>query len=213
MGISGTAVSTWYDKSGNNNTATYVSTTSTITATPPTYGAPGVVFSSASKQSYVVTTLSSLMYTQSAFAVAKYSGTGQYEIISLYQTSGANGDGVQQIIDNTGGAGTQKIWCYGGSGVMYVQGGSIAQNTTFLYNYTINSGGTSYIYLNGSQTGSASTTIPGGSGYVAIGAVQPGSGAGDYYNGTVYEILIYNAILSTSDRQKVEGYLAQKWKI
>ena len=210
---SNATVATWYDKSGNSNNAAYVSATSTITATPATYGSPGVVFSSSSKQSYAITTLSSLMYTQSVFAVAKYSGTGQYEIVSLYQTSGANGDGAQQIIDNTGGAGTQKIWCYGGSGVMYVQGGSISQNTNFLYNYTINSGGTSYIYLNGIQTGSASTTIPGGSGYVTIGAVQAGTGGNDYYNGTVYEVLIYNTILTTDQRQRVESYLITKWGI
>ena len=32
-----------------------------------------------------------------------------------------------------------------------------------------------------------------------------------YYNGYLYEILFYNSILTTSQRQQVEGYLAWKW--
>lgn len=39
-------------------------------------------------------------------------------------------------------------------------------------------------------------------------ATQP---SGNSYRGGVFEILIYNSVLSTADRQAVEGYLAHKW--
>jgi hypothetical protein len=32
-----------------------------------------------------------------------------------------------------------------------------------------------------------------------------------YYQGVIYEILIYNTDLTPERRQKVEGYLAHKW--
>ena len=34
-----------------------------------------------------------------------------------------------------------------------------------------------------------------------------------HYEGTLYEILIYNTDLSVDRRQKIEGYLAHKWGI
>ena len=39
------------------------------------------------------------------------------------------------------------------------------------------------------------------------------AGGSNNWNGNVNEILIYNSVLSTADRQKVEGYLAWKWGI
>jgi hypothetical protein len=45
----------------------------------------------------------------------------------------------------------------------------------------------------------------------------PGAAIGRYatrfYQGIVYEIIIYNAALDRDTRQKVEGYLAQKWAV
>ena len=41
-----------------------------------------------------------------------------------------------------------------------------------------------------------------------------GSAWNTYTNsGTIYEVIVYNTVLSTADRQKVEGYLAWKWGI
>jgi len=39
------------------------------------------------------------------------------------------------------------------------------------------------------------------------------AGGSNNWNGNVNEILIYNSVLSTADRKKVEGYLAWKWGI
>lgn len=39
------------------------------------------------------------------------------------------------------------------------------------------------------------------------------SGSGKNFNGMVAELLIYNSVLSTSDRSKAESYLSSKWGI
>jgi len=43
------------------------------------------------------------------------------------------------------------------------------------------------------------------------GATLGRFGTGDFYSGTIYEVLIYNTALSLDKRQKLEGYLANKW--
>jgi hypothetical protein len=34
-----------------------------------------------------------------------------------------------------------------------------------------------------------------------------------YFTGYIYEVIAYNGTLTTRQRQSVEGYLAQKWKL
>ena len=41
----------------------------------------------------------------------------------------------------------------------------------------------------------------------------PGARLGTYYQGVIYEVLIFNTDLTTDRRQKVEGYLAHKWAL
>jgi hypothetical protein len=43
------------------------------------------------------------------------------------------------------------------------------------------------------------------------GAALGRFGMGDFYGGTIYEVLIYNTSLPVDKRQKLEGYLANKW--
>lgn len=46
----------------------------------------------------------------------------------------------------------------------------------------------------------------------AIASYSPGGNLGTYmWDGYISEIIFYNNILSTTDRQKIEGYLAWKW--
>jgi hypothetical protein len=37
--------------------------------------------------------------------------------------------------------------------------------------------------------------------------------AANYWNGTICEIIIYNKVVSTAERQAIEGYLISKWGI
>jgi hypothetical protein len=69
-------------------------------------------------------------------------------------------------------------------------------------------------YLNGSQTNSITTpyNFITNSTYYYVGTGYYGGPSG-YFNGTVYEVLVFSSHLSTADRQSVEGYLALKWNL
>ena len=188
----GQSVSTWKDKSGNGYNAT-------ANGTAATNGTNYVIFAGA--QNYG-TSLSSTMLTQSGFSVISYTGSAKMDIISVNSTSGTAG--LQQIIIT----GSQIITSYGGATV--VTGSAVSASTVLLYNYTFNSGVNAFIYLNGTQTGTSSGAAISGSGTISIGSYNNNGGL-EPFTGNMYEILLYNQVLSTSQRQAVEGYLAWKW--
>ena len=190
----GTSVSTWVDKSGNGNNAT-------ANGTPATYNTNAIVFAGA--QNYG-TSLSSTLLTQSAFAVISYTGSTIMDIISVRSTGGSAG--LQQIINN----GSQVITAYGGG--LVVNGSSVPANTIVLYNYTFNSGVNAFIYLNGTQTGTSTGSAISGSGTISIGSYDNRPDA-EPFVGNMYELVLFNTVLGTTDRRNVEGYLAQKYGI
>lgn len=65
-------------------------------------------------------------------------------------------------------------------------------------------------YLNGTQSGSIVSTPPNMIGITLGGRCLLDSGG---YQGALCEVLFYKGVLSTTDRQIVEGYLAWKWGI
>jgi len=186
------SLSTWVDKSGNGFNAT-------ANGTAATYNTNAVVFAGA--QNYG-TTLSSTMLTQSAFAVISYTGSAYMDIISVNSTSGSAG--LQQII--TGG--TQRITSIGGA--LVGTGSAVPASTVVLYNYTFNSGASTFIYLNGTQTGTSTGSSISGSGTISIGSYN-NSGGLEAFTGNMYELILFNVVLTTTQRQQVESYLAQKW--
>jgi hypothetical protein len=86
----------------------------------------------------------------------------------------------------------------------------MAARTTYL-GVAITSGGTNtYAGVNGTLTLTGPTTI---GGYTANTTTVIGAALGNqlFTNGYIYEIIAYNSVLSTPQRQTVETYLAQKW--
>jgi hypothetical protein len=188
----GANVATWVDKSGNGYNAT-------ANGTPATYGTNAVVFAGA--QNYG-TSLSSTLLNQSGFAVVSYTGSSKMNIFSVNSISGSAG--LQQIIQS----GSQIITSYGGATV--VSGGAVPESTIALYNYTFNSGVNAFVYLNGTQTGTSTGAAISGAGTISIGSYN-NNGAAEPFVGNMYELLLYNTVLSQSQRQQIEGYLAWKW--
>lgn len=65
------------------------------------------------------------------------------------------------------------------------------------------------IFFNGANVGTETSGVD----YTPAtsGALRIGYDGSNYFNGSIYEILIYNTVLSDEDRQNVEGYLARKY--
>ena len=191
-------VTFWKDKSGGGYNATPFGTGS------PTYSSNSITFTGAQAFS---TTLSSALPNQSGFAVVKYSSANKIDILSVRELTGTAG-GIQQIIQNN----AQLITTYGGTTI--VTGATLTQNTTLLYNHTFSATTNAFLYLNGSQTGQ--TTGPytfTGTGTVNIGAYDLVPSTNEGFIGSMYEILLFNVVLTTTQRQQIEGYLAWKWNL
>lgn len=68
------------------------------------------------------------------------------------------------------------------------------------------------VWVDGSQTtGSAGTMGTNTGGYILGARWQGAVDTGYLLNGDIHEVVVVGAALSTSDREKLEGYLAHKW--
>ena len=88
---------------------------------------------------------------------------------------------------------------------MHAEQGEATLNTPTIFTGTATNGARS-VWVNGQ--GNATDTNS-----QSISAIRIGKRADNNwpFNGDISEIIIYSATLSTSDRQKIEGYLAHKW--
>jgi len=182
----GASITTWVDKSGNNKNAT-----STSTAATYSLSTKSLVFTGSQ---YYTTPFTTVPTTISVFLVINIGGGGYMDMMA----------GVLQVISN---GYNQLVTIPGGSHVL--DGATMASGTTLLYNFTFDSSASAAIYYNGALTGTRNgSTSYSGNGSIVIGSSD---GVHETYTGTISEILIYNSVLSTANRQKIEGYLAWKW--
>lgn len=226
-------ITSWTDKSGSGNSSTGSGGTPTLTANSLN-GRPGVAFSSSSS-SYiqipvVVTTDWSIFIVFSTTQTGPNStptpGPGQ-----AHTDNGINHWwGGQGIFDGeVGGSVNDFGISLCGSPTAYLGYGagdtSSGTDTTEFSATAVNTGagfigeffrtqstGNLQMYVNGafqvSTTGSTATrTSPP---TLKIGSIQT-LPAGYFFTGNVYEIVCYTRVLSTIERQQIEGYFAWKW--
>jgi len=226
-------ITSWTDKSGSGNSSTGSGGTPTLTANSLN-GKSGVAFSSSSS-SYiqipvVVTTDWSIFIVFSTTQTGPNStptpGPGQ-----AHTDNGINHWwGGQGIFDGeVGGSVNDFGISLCGSPTAYLGYGagdtSSGTDTTEFSATAVNTGagfigeffrtqstGNLQMYVNGafqvSTTGSTATrTSPP---TLKIGSIQT-LPAGYFFTGNVYEIVCYTRVLSTIERQQIEGYFAWKW--
>jgi hypothetical protein len=191
----GATVTTWVDKSGQSYSGTGVNN--------PTFVSGGGISFNGTNQYYTTT-----------YTAAPTQETG-FVIFSSTNPSALTNKGM---IGNNAANGSRGIMIFGSSVFLQLQGignvmsgaANIAANTSYVHDYTYISGGTSASFLNGSLYGSNSTSSATyGSGLTYIGYYT----GPVYFSGTIQEILIFNTILTTNQRQAIEGYLAWKWSL
>ena len=189
-------VSTWVDKSGSGNNASG--------GVSPTYNTSerAITFNGSS---WLSTSYSSVPANETAFIIFKTTSAAVANNCFMIGPTNIGGRLILSVNENDGFGLSFKIGSYG------VANGSrltMAQNQMYLGTTTVAST-TSYVYLNGTQ-GPSSTITYSGTGTTQIGTAVSGSAI---YIGYIYEIVIFNRALSQPERQTIESYLAQKWRL
>ncbi len=193
------ALATWTDKSGSSNHMTAAGTTPTFSNVPPgavTFGGAGYY----SKASAVF----SNFYT--AFFVYKQTAATGGPLYTTGASSGSNG-----LFPNESGT----TYFTRGDSTWYSNVSSpFTSNVTNLAGVSFSSnvvGSNQSLFYNGSNvvTTTQANTITYTN--LLIGSRQSGGTA--YFTGSIYEVIAYNGTLTSNLRQRVEGYLAQKWKV
>ena len=200
----GATVSTWVDKSGYGNNATG--------GVSPTYSssARAVLFNGSSM--YLQTPVTAVPTNETVFVV--FTPTVLPTVTNTFNcilgASANNGRDFNVATNTSSGSTAYRLhydsWAVGN--IILASYGAITYNILTLATgqYTGGQGaGSTY----GSSFGAFQSLSFSGSATTRIGA---GNG-GDYFTGTINEVLIYNTVLNTTQRQQVEAYLATKWGI
>jgi hypothetical protein len=196
----GATVSTWVDKSVNGFNAT-----AAPSRTAGTYSTSFRAVNFPTSTTGYITNYSASPTNETMFVVFNNPSPSGNNNIIIGGVSGARSLGAGYTnagVGTVGNLNTQLAWLASTS--PYTSGTTVV--TTSQFTTSSNS-----ISLNG---GTASTG--GGPGFTAGRVTYLGvdaSVSSYYYIGYAMEIIFYNSILSTAQRQEVEGYLAQKWNI
>lgn len=199
----GTGVSQWNDKSGNGNNATQATGSAQPTVqTAAQNGRNTIRFTAASLQVMALTSTINL------------TSTG-YTFLGVIRRGGPSGTNILPIVTSSSNNRVYvPMWFSDGN--LYMTGtaqqtytSSAQSSTTYnQFSGTYNSAGTSgAMYFNGSSL----SVTSGASGTVTMSFDQIGRSIDGYANGEIAEILLYNSVLSTANRQAVEAYLKAKW--
>jgi hypothetical protein len=199
---SGATVSTWVDKATAKN----------ATATgSPTYLTGGGINFNASPY-FVNQTLSMNLSQRSIFIIMQEtSRTDVAGVFPLIPTPNSGNDFQTTTgfsIETSSG-----LCFYGNNGGYSSFLGSSSLLVKGIYNDNMN-GTTGSGFFNGTNATNVTANYTAGtcSGYGIGGRWIGGSMIGSYrLNGVVHEIIMFNAALTTAQRQEVEGYLAWKW--
>ena len=211
--VGGTTITTWYDKSPNAYNAT--ASGSPVIQTNSLNLLPGIAFVGNSAATIYYTARippNTFSNATTFFVVYKNTGNNGYNAL-LTRSFVGNNIGTPDI-NNTNIIikNTSSQYSYNG-----YSGTSVYSTTPSLFQLTIDQTGDAvYEWVTGTAQGVS---------YQGYGPLMPstadanndslyiGTRADNYtsFQGVFYEILAYNTVLSTTDREKIEGYLAWKW--
>jgi hypothetical protein len=214
---SGSNISQWRDKSGNGRNGT--ASNSPVLTLNQQAGLPVVTLASASSQFF-------------DFGNTLNLGTNALTIFFVGKTPLSVNQGFIGKSSSRGLAGRWFLIYEPAVGLYFAvdpaAAGTSNALTTFkstagqfaIYSASTDRTPSNYLYTNGRLVGSvafSNSTNFSTTDKLYVGAYQDSTGlaplAGYYYNGTIGEIIVYTGILSTAQRQQVEGYLAWKWDL
>lgn len=200
----GLAISKWIDKSGNNNDATAVGTV-------PVFSNNGIKFNNnagnTAASQYYSSPLTSRAALETIFVV--YSTTNSNIQQSLVDTNRPGGRQFQHLAANGPSLAQNTIaW-------LQTPRTAIQSNTKILTTLSYDMSSKINIYVSGNIVGSSRfpTQYSFNAGTTLIGAGVFGSPIVWGFSGTIYDVIVFNRVLPDSEREKVEDYLTNKWKL
>jgi hypothetical protein len=204
--LSGSNITQWNDKSGRGYHAVAVGTPTIQSLCNSTYR--GVLCSATSAFGYSNATAMNSGQVLTTFAVAHLSGTGDFVRLLGFATEATLDDGTGGAIPFCRRIGENSVTIVR-NGVVGTAAVPITQGLLFQGASVI--GPTSAIqYING-QSNSAISYTNATFNYTRYGVGQNGRGTGERWPGVICEVITYDALLTDSQRQRIEGYLAEKW--
>ncbi len=199
--LSGSTVSQWNDKSGNNRHVAQATATK-----KPSYannilnGLSAVSFDGSDDSLFASAATITLSQPVHRFIACKFLTKTSKSVVFVSYTSAPsfffyNGENAGQWVFDAG------------SSISY--GTADTSNNHIHYNHV--NGASSYVSVDGTTT----LTGPGNPGANTLQGVRIGHQRGEYpgyaFQGYVYEVVLVQGTLTADNRQKVEGYLASKW--
>jgi len=196
---SGTSVSQWRDKSGNNSHVSQA-TSANQPSRSTTQNSRKIVTFDGTNDSLSTSISLDLSVTHTIFAIAS-------------QTTGTEDAGLVSINNSLNNGLTlhngSTYYSYYGDGSKYATS-SITTSTTYIFTKVFKgtSSTTRQVYLNG--TSATTTGVIANSD--ASGVIRLGQQS-TYLNGKIAEVIIFNRELTATELKQVHTYLGQKWGI
>jgi len=196
----GASVLTWVDKSGSGFNATVASG-----KVAGIYSTANNAMNFASSNTGYVTSYTANPTNETMFVVTNNSTLNVNNFIIIGGQSGARSLSVASTGNGLGSVGNLK------NQIVFLAstpGGTYTAGTTVMVTSQFTTSSNS-ISLNGGTTisGGAPAFTAGTTTYLGVDTTT----SAYYYIGLAMEIIFYNSILNTTQRQQVEGYLAWKW--
>jgi hypothetical protein len=209
---SGTEVSQWRDKSGNNFHANQSTTAQQPSRNVTVNSRKGVNFTSANGDFMRVSNGIVTPYVTVFVVIRPVSQNNEYAII-VDQDHGLGYNGW--VIQRNASTSFWQTWVSAGGDSTWINANQIAytDNTSQIVTLRKNES-TLNLFSNGSSNGAisiANTTITHTSNGLSLGRWEAYDGR--FYNGTMCEILVFNRGLSDIELKQVNTYLGQKWGI
>ena len=211
--VDGTTITTWYDKSPNAYNA--MATGSPVIQESSLNSLPGIAFvGNTAATIYYTASIPPNTFSNATTFFVVYKNTADNGVNALLTRSFVGNNLGTPDIYNTGITIKNTSSQYGYNGY---QGTSVYSTTPSLFQVTIDQVGDAvYQWISGTAQGVSyqgygpltASTSDANNDSLYIGT------RGDNYSsfqGVFYEIIVYNTVLSTTDREKIEGYLAWKW--
>lgn len=201
--LSGSDVTQWDDKSGNNNDATAPSGNEPQSGA--TFNGLTTISFNGSSEWFNLPDFT-LGNDATLFIVGKRDTSSGFQgIITLY-------NGTSHFASLWGSGGFPTSYMYYGVANQEIRGNTTLSNGTYYMTEIVRTfiSGTDLdidLYLNGSADGGGNAEIANLFTDSLIGKDQ----YNDWFDGNIGEIIVVNSAISSINRQKVEGYLAWKW--